>query len=129
VVYYANSHLKNMGLTASPTSPCLFMGTIIEGEPPMYVGIYVDDIIYFSPSNAVERKFESILSIIGSVDFMGKVFLFLGIEFNWIHHDDGSLSVYLTQQSFAENLVESFGFESLGISPYLTPYRSIRLSN
>jgi hypothetical protein len=100
------------------------MGTLIEGEPPVYVGIYVDDIIYMSLSDEVERIFESMLSSIGSVEFMGKVSLFLGIEFNWIHHDDGNLTVHLTQQSFAENLVESFGFDSLGLSSYLTPYRS-----
>ncbi len=53
-----SSHLLSMGLKASSTSPCLFMGTLIEGEPPIYVGIYVDDIIYFSASDAVEKKFQ-----------------------------------------------------------------------
>jgi hypothetical protein len=48
------SHLKAMGLKNSDNSPFLFMVTIIEGEPPIYVGIYVDDIIYFSTSDAVE---------------------------------------------------------------------------
>jgi hypothetical protein len=43
-----------MGLKNSDNSPFLFMVTIIEGEPPIYVGIYVDDIIYFSTSDAVE---------------------------------------------------------------------------
>ncbi len=52
-----SSHLKAMGLKTSPTSPYLFMGTLIEGEPPIYVGIYVDDIIYMSLSDEVERKF------------------------------------------------------------------------
>jgi hypothetical protein len=52
-----SSHLKSMGLKCSSNSPCLFIGTILEGEAPIYVGIYVDDIIYFSPSDKVERKF------------------------------------------------------------------------
>ncbi|MFN9980541.1 MAG: hypothetical protein ACK53Y_11525, partial [bacterium] len=68
-----------MGLTSSPTSPCLFMGTLIDGEPPIYVGIYVDDIIYFSTSATVEQRFETLLSKLGQVDFMGTVSLFLGI--------------------------------------------------
>ncbi len=34
-----SSHLKSLGLQSSPSSPCLFMGTIIEGEPPIYVRI------------------------------------------------------------------------------------------
>jgi len=52
------SHLHTMGLRNSKNSPCLFIGNIIDGEPPIYVGIYVDDIIYFSTSDAVECKFE-----------------------------------------------------------------------
>jgi hypothetical protein len=119
-----SSHLKTMGLKNSDNSPCLFMGTIIEGEPPIYVGIYVDDIIYFSSSDAVERQFESLLSTIGSVDFMGQVSHFLAIEFTWEHHADGHLTVSLTQQSFAEDLIESLGFSSASTSTFLTPYRS-----
>jgi acid phosphatase class B len=41
-----------------------FVGNHIEGEPPIYVGIHVDDIIYFSTIDAVEGKFESLLSTI-----------------------------------------------------------------
>lgn len=78
-----SSHLKTMGLKQSSTSPCLFMSQLIEGGPVIYVGIYVDDIIYFSLSDEVEKVFESELSKIGEVDFMGKVSHFLGIEFTW----------------------------------------------
>jgi hypothetical protein len=59
-----------------------------------------------------------------SVEFMGQVSHFLGIEFAWHYHDDGNLTVHLTQQSFAENLVESLGFADLSLSTYVTPYRS-----
>jgi len=76
-----SSHLQAMGLKNSETSPCLFTGVLIPREPPVFVGIYVDDIIYFSCSDAVERKFEQELSTVGSVDFMGQVSLFLGTEF------------------------------------------------
>jgi len=62
-----------MGLSSSSTSPCLFMGTLIPGEPPIYIGMHVDDIKCFSSSDPVERKFEDLLSTIGSVDFMGQV--------------------------------------------------------
>ncbi|MFN9960934.1 MAG: hypothetical protein ACK55I_48250, partial [bacterium] len=70
---------------------------------PIYVGIYVDDIIYFSPSGEVEKKFELLLSGIGEVDFMGQVSHFLGIEFIWNYLPDGNLCVSLTQQSFIES--------------------------
>ncbi len=56
-----HSHLKAMGLHCSKTSPCLFVGNLIHCEPHIYVGIYVDDIIYFSIRDAVEGKFESLL--------------------------------------------------------------------
>jgi hypothetical protein len=49
------------------------VGTLIDSHPPIYVGIYVDNIIYFSSSKDVEKQFESLLSTIGNVDFMGQV--------------------------------------------------------
>jgi hypothetical protein len=49
-----------MGIKQSSTSPCLFVGTLVEGGPLIYVGIYVDDIIYFSLSDEVEAKFRFI---------------------------------------------------------------------
>jgi hypothetical protein len=103
------SHLKATGLKNSQHNPCLFVGTLIEGEPPIYVGIYVDNIIYFSASDAVEHKFENLLSTIGDYHFMRQVSRFLGIKFTWVYHNDGHLSVSLTQQSFAETLIESLG--------------------
>ena len=55
---------------------------------------------------------------------MGRVSLFLGTEFTWVEHDDGYLTISLTQQSFAETLIESLGLESIEPSTYLTPYHS-----
>ncbi len=107
----------------SKTSPCFFVGHLIDGEPPIYVGIYVDDIIYFSTSDAVEQKFESLLWTIGEVEFMGQVTQFLGIEFTWKHHTDGNPSVSLTQQSFAETLIESLNLSTASVSTFTTPYR------
>jgi len=113
-----------MGLSNSSNSPCLFKGILIDGEAEIFVGIYVDDIIYFSSSNEVERKFEELLSSIGSVDFMGQVTHFLGIEFTWHHHSDGNISVNLTQQSFVEMLLENLGISSSTISTFTSPYRA-----
>ena len=96
-----------MGLRNCESSPCLFVGQLLPGEPPIYVRIYVDDIIYFSPTDKVEPEFESRLSTIGNVDFMGQVTHFLGKEFTWKHSSDGHLQVTLTQQSFIEALLDS----------------------
>ncbi|MFN9983377.1 MAG: hypothetical protein ACK53Y_25850, partial [bacterium] len=97
---------------------------LIEGGPPIYVGMYVDDIIYLSGSDEVERRFESLLSEIGDVDFMGQVSHFLGIEFTWKQLPDNHLCVTLTQQSFIESLLDSLGLTSSCISTYTTPYHS-----
>jgi hypothetical protein len=113
-----------MGLKSSSNSPCLFFGTLIEGQAPIYVGIYVDDIIYFSPSDDTEREFERRLSSIGEIDFMGKVSHFLGIEFTWHRKDDGNISVNLTQQSLTETLLDSIGCSTTSTSTFTTPYRS-----
>jgi hypothetical protein len=117
------SHLHSMGLQSSPNSPCLFVGQLIEGEAPIYVGIYIDDIIYFSPSIKTEREFKKLLSTIGSIDFMGQVTHFLGIEFTWHGHADGNVSVNLTQKSFVEMLLENLEISSDTISTFTTPYR------
>jgi len=93
-----------MGLTSSTISPCLFVGQLIEEGTPIYVGIYVDDIIYFSVSDAVEKKFESLLSIIGDVDFMGPVSHFLGIAFSWIKHPDSHLGISLKNNHLQNRL-------------------------
>jgi hypothetical protein len=77
------SHLRSLGLCNSPTSQCLFKGIIIPGQPPIYISIYVDDIIYFSTCDVVEQKFEELLGGLVSVEFMGQVSHFLGIEFAW----------------------------------------------
>jgi hypothetical protein len=114
-----------MGLQQSSTAPCLFVGHLIEGGPCIYVGIYVDDIIfYFSTSDEVEKEFELGLSKIGEVDFMGKVSHFLGIEFTWCRLPDGHLEVSLTQQSFIEMLLDSLGIQLTGFSTFSSPYQS-----
>jgi len=119
-----SSHLHSMGLKSSPSSPCLFVGSLLPGLPPIYVGIYVDDIIYFSQSDEVEKQFETLLSTIGNVDFMGQVSHFLGIEFTWKHLLNGHLSVSLTQQSFTDTLLDSLGISVDCLSTYTTPYQS-----
>jgi hypothetical protein len=119
-----SSHLHSMGLKSSPTSPCLFVSSLIPGLPPIYVGIYVDDIIYFSLNDTVENQFEALLSTIGNVDFMGQVSHFLGIEFTLKHLPGGHLSVSLTQQPFTDTLLQSLGISIDSLSTYTTPYKS-----
>jgi len=55
---------------------------------------------------------------------MGQASLFLGTEFTWVHHNDGNLSVTLTQQSFIETLLDSLNIISTTTSTFTTLYRS-----
>jgi hypothetical protein len=52
---------------------------------------------------------------------MGQVTHFLGIGFTWKNDMDGNLRVSITQQSFAETLIDSLAFAS-AISTFATPY-------
>ena len=65
-------------------SPCIFTGTLIEGEPSFYLGLYVDDFIYFSESTLVEEELQKCIENDTplNVDFEGPVIVshFLGLK-------------------------------------------------
>jgi hypothetical protein len=61
-----------MGLQSSEHNPCLFMGVLVPGEPPISVRIYVDDIIYFSASNKVKQKFEVFYQLLDKLNLWAK---------------------------------------------------------
>ncbi len=71
----------SIGLTTSPNSPCLFTGTLIPGESPLYLGLYVDDIAFFSHSDAVEQKFRDLLNAVYTVSYEDSHEWFLGMKF------------------------------------------------
>ena len=47
-----------MGFRAIDQDKCVLKCSPIEGEPPIYVGIYVDNFIYYSKSDKVDEWFE-----------------------------------------------------------------------
>ncbi len=57
---------------SSEHNPCLFMGVLVPGEPPISVRIYVDDIIYFSASNKVKQKFEVFYQLLDKLNLWAK---------------------------------------------------------
>jgi len=85
--------------------------------------LYVDDFIFFSPDDAVEQKFQRILSNLIKVDVMGVVEWFLGIHFSW-QVTGGEVDVHLNQAGFAANLAERFNLHHKSPTPTATPYRS-----
>jgi hypothetical protein len=119
-----SKYFKEIGLRPTPHDGCLFVGTPVPGKAPIYVALFVDDFVYFSPDSDVEAHFETALASKVKVDFMGQVDYFLGILFDWRRHDDGSVSVHLSQEAYANQIIESMGLLDAVTSPTMTPYRS-----
>jgi hypothetical protein len=92
-----NAALNHIGLHANSLDPCLCTGHIIDlsnpdtppSTSPLTLGLYVNDFIYFSEDPNIEQLFESLLSLLITVDFMGTVEWFLGTHFRWNKSDNG----------------------------------------
>jgi len=115
--------LKKCGLKQCPQAPCIFQGHPIPGKPKLYLGLYVDDFIYFSTDPTVELHFQTQLSAITGVHFMGQVSHFLGIKFLWNRSPNGSLSVHMSQEAFADHLVDLAELTNSSNSTNITPYQ------
>jgi len=113
-----------IGLKPTLHDPCIFHGTIISGKPPLYVAMYVDDFIYFSLDDEVEKYFENALSQKLKVDFMGEAEWFLGMKFDWSHSSDGNVHCRLSQEGYAATIVKEMGLTNSNKAPLMTPYRS-----
>lgn len=69
--------LKSMGLQPNRHDPCLYSGFLRDPHDPsapvstipITIGLYVDDFVYFSESDEVERRFERLLGSSVKVDF------------------------------------------------------------
>ena len=141
--------LTKISLKASPHDPCLFSGQVLDPSAPphrpdspvsvvghpavaapsrasVHVGLYVDDFVFFSEDPAQEDLFKRALAAASNapIDFMGTVDYFLGTAFTWNRHDDGELSVLLTQSAFIEYTAHRFAIDKLNPVPNMTPYRS-----
>ena len=123
----ATQILADMGLRPTIDAPCIYHGKILPNLPDLYLGLYVDDFVYFSTSPEVETAFETKLKAATNVDFMGQVTHFLGHKFTWKQYNDEQnnpqLQLHLSQQAFAEQLVADAGLSDASHQPK-TPYRS-----
>ena len=115
------SILLDIGICSSPHDPCLYTGhvkypsgrAITSSTAPVEVGIYVDDVVFYSTEPAQELLFQRELSKRCKVDFMGDADFFLGIAFMYRRHDDGNLSVHLSRSAFTEHTAHRFGIGSM----------------
>jgi deoxyuridine 5'-triphosphate nucleotidohydrolase len=117
----ATQILAQCGLTPSLHNPCMFTGKP-DGIHTLYLGLYVDDLCYFSTSDSCEKAFEDKLQSFTTVDFMGDISHFLGIKFKWKQHADGNITTHMSQQAFSENLISEHGLQDA--NPTTTPYRT-----
>ena len=115
--------LTQIGLIQCPNASCLFKGTLIEGKAPIYLGLYVDDFVYFSTDKEVENKFEKELGSLTNVDFMGQVSHFLGIKYQW-RQNSTSTKAHMSQEAFSESLVNQNGLSNISTKINMTPYKS-----
>ena len=116
--------LKELGLQQHPTSPCIFSGQILANQPPIYIGIYVDDIIYFSPSREVETAFEERLKEKIDIEFNGQIGYFLGINFTCVKSPDNNITIHLSQEAFIESIASLANLKDPHMNYPKTPYRS-----
>ena len=120
----AKKLLLELGFVQHPSSPCLFIGHLIADQPPIYLGLYVDDFIYFSKSAQVEGKFKREFTQKIDIDWNGDIDYFLGIKFQCKRHENNDVSILLNQEAFIDTIVEQANLQSDDISTPKTPYRS-----
>jgi hypothetical protein len=106
-----------------PSSRCIFYGHLIPGEPPIYIGLYVDDIIYFSQSTEVQNKFEKDSGNKLDTTFSRDIDYFLGIKFDCKKNKNSDVSIMMSQEAFIDTLCDSVGLTGPTSNP-VTPYQS-----
>lgn len=70
--------LLQCGLNTWENAPCLYIRIPIPGKDPLYLGMYVDDLIYFLVDKTVENNFETFLKLFLDVGISGTSQYFLG---------------------------------------------------
>ena len=118
----ATKILKQVGFVQSTHAPCIFVGTIIPHQPPIYLGLYVDDFVFFSQSRKVEEKFQHKFSSKLKGTFSKKINYFLGIKFNCKKDKDKRVTIQMNQDAFIENLLIQLNLHHENINTPKTPY-------
>lgn len=89
--------LIQLGLQPLPNAPCIFNGTILQDQPPLYLGLYIDDFIFFSESPTVEAAFQDKFTSLYKADFSPTISHFLGVNFDITKHPDGHIDMFMNQ--------------------------------
>jgi hypothetical protein len=124
LVQSSTKTLLSIGFKKCKNSPCLFVRNLIKDEPPICLGLYVDNFTYFSKSKKVEHKFESKFSQKVKCTFTQEIDYFLGIKFTNIKHKNGHISIKLSQEAYISSLLDQTNLNSNAINTPITPYCS-----
>ena len=120
----AKKILKELGLTQSKHSPCIFVGTILPNHPPVYLGLYVDDFIFFSQSPKAEEKFMTEFSKKINCTFSNEIDYFLGIKFQCSKTKSNEVTIQLNQEAYIDTLLTQLDLHGKEVNTPATPYRS-----
>jgi hypothetical protein len=111
----------NMWPQAMSQLSLIFYGHTIPGKPPLYLAVYVNDSINFSPDETVKRHFEMTMQAQLRVDFFGTFKWFLGTYYDGFH-EESRASVHLSQEAHSRQLVSAHQMSNA--TPVGTPYHS-----
>ena len=100
-----------------------YLRTLLPNEPPIYVGLYVDDFAFFSRSDAVEDRFRTLLNSEYTVSYDDSLEWFLGMKFDW-QETDNTLKCHVHQEAFILDIVEHHNMSDCNKSTRATPFRS-----
>ena len=116
--YMGYNEYPDTGLTISPapskiwasnplltTLACTCPPSPLEG-PTIYTGLYVENFIQFSKSDAVEEQFRTSLSYKLQVDWQIDSDWFIGTYFEWSTNNQCNLSFHLFQLEFVKHTPE-----------------------
>eukprot|EP00557_Chaetoceros_sp_GSL56_P002018 CAMPEP_0176495642 /NCGR_PEP_ID=MMETSP0200_2-20121128/10769_1 /TAXON_ID=947934 /ORGANISM="Chaetoceros sp., Strain GSL56" /LENGTH=849 /DNA_ID=CAMNT_0017893541 /DNA_START=929 /DNA_END=3474 /DNA_ORIENTATION=+ len=122
----AKNALLQLNLKPCPNAPCIFTGQLLPNKPPIYVGMYVDDFLYFSSDPLVEQTFEKLIPSKTSLqlEFNGPLHHFLGVEFTHSYTPDGHLSLHMSQEADIHQLLQDNNLHTATAIIKPTPYRS-----
>ena len=56
---------------------------ILPQEPPLFLGLYIDDFCYYSVSDKVEEEFKRLMNTKYTVSYDNQLEWFLGMKFEW----------------------------------------------
>ena len=108
---------KSIGLTSCPNEACPFYGTILPNHPPIYVGLFVDDIIYFSKDPLVEQYFEQTLQQDLEVKFMGQADWYLEMRLKWGQDEDGNPTCFVSQDIYIQHIIANMKLTTANTNP------------